>query len=166
MVSIHTGALTPFHLTICGLDELPRHRDAAVSHVLSILDPETPPPAILRAFDGLRAHWVLRFHDVSTPVPGARLPETDDVAEVLTFGREVNAGRGPAHLLVHCHAGVSRSTAAAAILLAQPNPGREREAIDMVTSLRPMARPNRRMLSIADDLLGRRGALVSAADRA
>jgi predicted protein tyrosine phosphatase len=108
---------------------------------------------------------VLRFHDLALPVPGARMPEADDVAEVLSFGREVRSGRGPAHLLVHCHAGVSRSTAAAAILLAQPNPGREREAIDMVTSLRPVARPNRRMLRIADELLGRRGALERAADR-
>ncbi len=159
------AGLVPFHLTICGLEELSGHRDAAVSHVLSILDPDTPVPAALRAYAGLDAHWVLRFHDISLHLPGARIPEPDDVAELLSLGRELRAARAGSHLLVHCHAGVSRSTAAAAILLAQSHPGREREALAEVAALRPVARPNRRMLALADELLGRRGALVRAAEQ-
>ncbi len=159
-------SLAPFQLTICGLDELAAYREAAVSHVLSILDPDTPVPAALRSYAGLNAHWVLRFHDISLSMPGARIPQPDDVAELLSLGRELRAPRAGAHLLVHCHAGVSRSTAAAAILLAQPHPGREREALAEVAALRPVARPNRRMLALADELLGRRGALVRAAEEA
>lgn len=157
--------LAAYELTICGLDELSAYREAAVSHVLSILDPETPTPPALASFADLRAHWVLRFHDIALPLPGARIPEADDVAELLSLGRELREARAGSHLLVHCHAGVSRSTAAAAILLAQPHPGREREAMHMVAALRPVARPNRRMLTLADDLLGRRGALVRAAEQ-
>jgi predicted protein tyrosine phosphatase len=61
---------------------------------------------------------------------------------------------------VHCHAGVSRSTAAAAILLAQRNPGEEAAAFRHVARIRPGAWPNRRMVEIADRLLQRDGRLI------
>ena len=38
--------------------------------------------------------------------------------------------------------------------------GREREALERVLAQRPMARPNRLMVSLADQLLGRSGRLI------
>jgi predicted protein tyrosine phosphatase len=64
------------------------------------------------------------------------------------------------HLLIHCHAGVSRSTAAAAILMAQHNAGREADAFMALLDLRAQAWPNTRMVQIADRLMGRNGALI------
>ena len=64
-------------------------------------------------------------------------------------------------LLIHCHAGVSRSTAAAAILMAQSNPGREPDMFAELERVRPRSWPNALMLRMADALLERDGALVA-----
>src|SRR5207244_5610784 len=67
-------------------------------------------------------------------------------------------------LLVHCHAGVSRSTAAAALILAQARPDRPaEEALLTVVRRRPRAWPNLRIIELGDALLGRRGEIVEAA---
>ena len=98
-------------LTICGLDELNGHQDRGVTHILSILDPEWPEPSAFLAFDPhFRATF--RFHDAIEPGAGVLLPEKADVEAILAFGRD--AGEA-ARLLIHCHAGVSRSTAAAPV---------------------------------------------------
>ena len=155
------SGIADFGLTICGLDELRAHAKTPVTHVLSILDPETPMPRAFESYAALRRHWVLRFHDVSAPIGDAQAPEQADVEQILAFAAELQAGAGPgAHLLVHCHAGVSRSTAAAAILLAQRNPGKEAEAFRHVARIRPGAWPNRRMVEIADRLMHREGRLI------
>ena len=57
---------------------------------------------------------------------------------ILEYGREVMAAGADTHLLIHCHAGRSRSTASAALLLAQAEPGRPAEAIfDEIVRVRP-----------------------------
>jgi predicted protein tyrosine phosphatase len=163
MADQHGGPseIADFDLTICGLDELRAHAEAPVTHVLSILDPETPVPREFERYAALRQHWVLRFHDVSAPIGDARAPEQADVEQILAFAAELQEGApANAHLLVHCHAGVSRSTAAAAILLAQRNPGSEAEAFRTVARIRPGAWPNRRMVEIADRLMHREGRLI------
>jgi predicted protein tyrosine phosphatase len=87
----------------------------------------------------------------------------NDVARLLGFGRELN-DRAGSHLLVHCHAGVSRSTAAAALIMVQMHPDRPaRVALDTVVRMRPRAWPNLRMLEFGDALLGRNGEIVAAA---
>lgn len=150
--------LLPMRLSICGVPELREFERAGVSDVLSILDPgQDEPEAFLRF--GPHRRTTVRFHDVVLATDGQTLPARDDVARILDFGIELNAARDASHLLVHCIAGVSRSTAATAILMAQANPGRERDAFLELLKLRPRAWPNSRMVALADDLLQRRGAL-------
>ena len=61
------------------------------------------------------------------------------------------------------HAGVSRSTASAALILAQAWPDRPaRVALDAVAAIRPRAWPNLRILEFGDALLGRDGEIVAA----
>jgi len=68
-------------------------------------------------------------------------------------------------VLIHCEAGVSRSTATALIIYAcWLGPGREHEAMERVIAQRPCAIPNRRMVKLADDLLQLGGRLVQARD--
>ena len=68
-----------------------------------------------------------------------------------------------AHLLVHCHAGVSRSTAAAALILAQAHPDwPASRVLDAVAAMRPRAWPNLLILEFGDALLGRNGEIVAA----
>jgi len=105
----------------------------------------------------------LRFHDVIDPMPRALLPEAEHVARLLEFGRHVIAAGPAAHVLVHCHAGISRSTAATALLLAQADPDRTPDdTFAEIARLRSRAWPNLRLLELGDRALGRDGALVKA----
>ena len=161
-MGLFSKRLAPFQVTICGIDELGFHWEAGVTHVLSILDPGWPEPAALGAFDAHR-RLELRFHDVIEAGPGWIAPERLDVEQLLSFGRDLTEARGT-HLLVHCHAGVSRSTAAATLILAQARPDRPAEKVlQAVVLQRAQAWPNLRILELGDALLDRRGEIVDAA---
>jgi predicted protein tyrosine phosphatase len=155
-------------LTICGISELPDQRDRSVTHVLSILDPDHPDPEAFGAYDP-HHRTILRFHDIINPIEGMILPEPEHVAAVLRFGDEVAAGsaeRSEGHLLVHCHMGISRSTAAMLTLLAQTNPEESEDRLfERLTDIRPQAWPNSLMIAFADDLLSRNGRLTDALRR-
>jgi predicted protein tyrosine phosphatase len=155
--------IAPFGIAVCGIEELAGHCETGVSHVLSILDPDWPVPEAFGAF-GEHAKLELRFHDVIEPFPGIEPPRVEHVARLLEFGRDLIAEPRPgAHLLVHCHAGVSRSTASMALILAQALPRVPGEAVlAEVLRIRPQAWPNLRILEIGDALLSRGGALVAA----
>lgn len=133
----------------------------ALRHVVSLGDPGSAPPP---GFDAHPARKLrLEFDDIERPSPTCRwyVPcSWRDVERIVAFAAGV---KGPT--LVHCAAGVSRSTATAILLLcAELGRGREADAIATVCALRPQAWPNRRLLWMGDELLDLRGALI-AADR-
>src|SRR3954467_9796364 len=132
--------MTPFGLTVCGIEELAGHCEAGVSHVLSILDPGWPVPEAFGGY-GEHARLELRFHDAIEGAPGMVAPGEEDVARLLAFGRDLAAEPTPAaRLLVHCHGGVSRSTASLALILAQALPRRPpAEILGEVVRVRPQA---------------------------
>lgn len=152
-------------LTICGLSEIESHRARGVTHILSILDPGCPEPDALQAHDRLR-RTTLRFHDEIEPAPGIDLPQRAHLEAILAFGDLLSehARRSEdLHVLVHCHMGISRSTAAMTALLAQSHPEeREDRIFARVLEIRPQAWPNCVMVGFADDLLGRHGRLTTA----
>jgi predicted protein tyrosine phosphatase len=156
--------IAPFRITICGLDELAGHSEAGASHVLSILDPDHPVPEEFGRF-GEHRKLELRFHDVIEEDPGMDPPREDDVARLLAFGYDLM--REPpdnAHLLVHCHAGISRSTASMALILVQALPNLSgRDIMQEVLRIRLKAWPNMRIIEIGDAMLGRGGEIVAAA---
>ena len=153
-------ALVPYRITICGLGELPGFTTAGFSHVVSILDPGWPEPTALEAY-APRRRVVWRFDDVITPRVEVKAPTIADIETIVAWS-DTLAADAAEHVLVHCHAGVSRSTATAIILLTRNNPGREAEAFDTLGRIRPRSWPNSLMLQIADDLLARDGAIVAA----
>jgi predicted protein tyrosine phosphatase len=156
-----TSTFAPFRLTICGIPELDEHCAAGVTHVLSIIGPDWPDPPSFAAFPP-HHRLTLCFHDIIETRPDLLPPTAGDVERLLAFGREPDLMAG-GHLLIHCHAGVSRSTAAAALILAQARPDRAaHEALDAVVQLRPRAWPNLRMIELGDALLGRDGEIVAA----
>jgi predicted protein tyrosine phosphatase len=89
---------------------------------------------------------------------------TGKVAAILAFGRSLSAEPSScAHLLVHCHAGISRSTAAMTLILAQARPDLSADSIlSEVLRIRSKAWPNLRIIELGDALLGRNGEIVSA----
>ena len=152
--------LTPFRVSICGLDEIAAFVDEDVSHVVSILDPDYPEPSDFARFPD-HDRVTFRFDDIITDVPTMQAPTVEDVRRILAVGETV-AGDSARHLLVHCHAGVSRSTAAVAVLLSQANPGREGEIFDHIYTIRQKSWPNSLMVRLGDEILGRDGRLVEA----
>jgi predicted protein tyrosine phosphatase len=162
-----TAKLLP-DLTICGLDELGDHSTRAVTHVLSILDPNWPEPEAFWTYDP--HHRIeMHFNDAIEPGPGIELPQARHVEEILAFGNTFQrdlAARREAHLLIHCHAGISRSTAAMTALLTQADPEETEERIfERLVAIRPKAWPNSLMIGFADNLLGRGGRLTAALRR-
>jgi predicted protein tyrosine phosphatase len=155
-------------LTICGIEELTLHGARGVTHVLSILDPEEPDPQAFQSF-GEHRRTLLRFHDEIEMRPGVVLPTREHVAEIIAFGSSLaDSARADreGHLLVHCHAGISRSTAAMATLLAQVYPARDEASIfARLLAMRPKAWPNSRMIGYADEMLGRKGRMLQALGR-
>lgn len=156
------SSFVDFHITLCGIAELESHCAVGVTHVLSLLDPGFPDPEAFGAF-GAHERCALRFHDIVDETPGMRLAEPADVEALLQFGRGL-ARTPKAHLLVHCHMGISRSSAAMTLILAQARPGRPAaEAIAEARRIRPRIWPNLRVIELGDTLLGRGGELTRAA---
>lgn len=165
--AIQTGTgLAAMRLTICGIGDLDKFRDTNVSHMVSILDPGAAEPDGLTRFPA-HARLELRFHDIIDEQGDMVCPQPGDIERLLRFGRAV--GNGPAadaHLLVHCHAGISRSTAAMTLLLAQAMAGQPPErALGRTLAITPNSWPNLRMIEIGDGLLGFGGGLTAAVRR-
>lgn len=164
-MSIDFNGVT-IRLTVCGLHELHQLHDADVTHVVSILDPSPEPDAAFRP-PSMHERLDLRFHDIIDDEEGMVSPQREDIVRLLEFGRKIWKGaHAEAHLLVYCHAGVSRSTAAMTLLLAHAMPDQPAQAaIDRMLQLRPYAWPNLRMIEIGDALLGCDGSLIAAVRR-
>jgi predicted protein tyrosine phosphatase len=133
----------------------PRRR-AGFAYLVSIGGPQEREPAgFLHVPNRLR----LVFEDAATQEDGGA--SRTDVEQLVRFARRIDFQRG--RLLVHCQAGISRSSAAAIIVLATVlGPGHEHEAVSWIRRTQPQARPNQRMIWLADQVLDTGGALVRA----
>ena len=131
-----------------------RHRP---SHLISLASPGhvnallvDPPPHRLD----------LRFNDINEPREGLIPPSETDVAALLAFAQSWDGERP---LLIHCWAGVSRSTAAAYVIAcARSGPGRETEWAERLRAAAPTATPNALIVALADLQLDRSGLMSSA----
>lgn len=102
----------------------------------------------------------LSMHDIVDETPGLVAPSRNHVAEILAFARKWDR---KAPLVVHCHAGISRSTAAAYAIVAALHPELdERELARDLRTRSPSATPNIRIIKLADDLLRREGKMTEA----
>ena len=105
-------------------------------------------------------HLVLGMDDICEPTDGYICPAEEHVTDLLGFVRGWNRA---APLVVHCYAGISRSTAGAFITACALNPQRDEATI--AWSMRrasSIAMPNRRLVALADRVLGRNGRMVAA----
>ena len=105
-------------------------------------------------------HLYLAVSDIVEPVSGHVLPDAAHLDELLRF---VHAWDRAAPMLIHCFAGVSRSTAAVYIAACALEPKRDEFAIARaLRAASPTASPNARLVALADDALGRRGRMSQA----
>ncbi len=143
---------------VCSLHEMPHYaRALRPGYLVSLVQPEFQPPTP----DEVQAEHHLRIavDDVSERGWGAVFPEEEHVQDLVTFLDRRSRGEG---LLIHCYAGISRSTAAALITLSLDMDGREMEAAQILRRAAPHARPNQRIVALADKILGKQGRLVAA----
>jgi predicted protein tyrosine phosphatase len=132
-------------------------RCAEVTCLISIGAPDDELPI---GYHNISSKVRLLFGDTLDAESGAR---ESDVLTLMEIAQNLRSSVGK--VLIHCEAGISRSTAAALILYAcWLGPGREGEAMRLVLRQRPLAIPNRRMVELADRLLKRGGHLLEALD--
>lgn len=148
-------------IIVCPLSDLADAiREEKPYGVVTLLGPELMIPPI-KALDEGR-HLRLEMNDIASPQPGQILPGREHVETFLDY---VDGWDHAQPLIIHCWAGISRSTAAALIAQAYLHP--EASPDEMATDLgdiAPHAYPNRRLIELADEVLGRNGQLVAAAE--
>ena len=105
-------------------------------------------------------HLFLGVNDITEPQEGMVLPAKEHVQRLIEF---VHGWDHERPMVVHCFAGISRSTAGAFIALCATRP--ERDELRIARRLRnasPFATPNARLVAIADAMLGRDGRMIRA----
>jgi predicted protein tyrosine phosphatase len=127
-------------------------------HVVTLLGIEdhVPLPPGVDARDYLRLH----MHDITEPADGQVTPDMAHIERLVGFVRRWDRA---APLVIHCYAGISRSTAAAFTTVCALNP--QRDEAEIALALRrasPTAMPNARIVRFADQVLGREGRMVAA----
>lgn len=147
---------------VCPLCHLERTvATTGASHVVTLINAATAVerPAAIPA----ERHLTLCLSDIVEPLDGHILPGAEHVERLIEF---VSGWERERPLVIHCWAGISRSTAAAFVTACALMPNRS-EAL-LASTLRaasPMATPNRRIVAVADEILGRGGRMVSAIER-
>jgi predicted protein tyrosine phosphatase len=148
-------------IIVCGLNAAQQQIDLhGAQHVISILGPETPH----RNFSGIdqARHLRLTFNDINEAIPGLIAPRASDAARLVQF---ILAWDQSQPLLIHCWAGISRSTASgyAALCVLRP----DADEMDLAQELRiasPSATPNRMITAQVDHLLKRDGRMISSVE--
>lgn len=102
----------------------------------------------------------LAMHDIAEEREGYTAPSREQVAAILDFAAGASADNP---LLIHCYAGISRSTAAAYAVAAALRPDLSEQVLaEELRRRAPSATPNPRIVALADDLLSRNGRMVAA----
>ena len=162
------------NLYICGLDEVPLFADKEINYIFSIGGKEEKLPYI-HMFDSLSALYRFSFYDLSDDHPsfqkhidnGFNPPTLEDVNNIFDKYRGIEKGKS--NILIHCKAGISRSTAVAFILYyyhlrffcrARSLLSAKEAAWNKIMQIRPIAEPNILIIKYADKYLNEKGKLT------
>jgi predicted protein tyrosine phosphatase len=149
MPTLHVCPLSRLHDTVVA---------TRASHVVSLMGPgaEVQRPAAIAA----ERHLFIGVSDIAEPREGYVLPAAEHIETLLGY---VRAWGRESPLVLHCWAGISRSTASAYIAACALAPDRDEAALALVLrEASPSATPNARFVALADDILGRQGRMVDA----
>jgi predicted protein tyrosine phosphatase len=146
---IHVCSLARLHETV---------EETGALHVVTLLkqtDRVERPSSVAEA-----NHLILGMDDIAVPMDGYIIPAEEHVTRLIEFVRGWDRARP---LVVHCFAGISRSTAGAYVAACALNPRRDEWAIAReLRRASATASPNIRIVSLADRMLGRDGRMVAA----
>jgi predicted protein tyrosine phosphatase len=144
---------------VCPLSQLEAIvQETGARHVVTLINTATPVvrPGAIPAEN----HLLLGMSDILEPMEGHVAPAEEHLDQLVTFLRRFDR---TTPLVIHCWAGVSRSTAAAYVAACWLNP--ERDEMDVALALRaasPTATPNARLVALADARLARQGRMIAA----
>ena len=146
---------------VCSLAALPETvKTTGASHILTVManvDQVQRPESVLPA-----NHLKVQMDDITELMDGFVAPSDSHIEQVLNFVRGWDRN---APLVVHCYAGISRSTASAFAAACLLNPHRDEiEIARQIRARSPIASPNRLIVSLADKALGRDGRMLRALD--
>jgi predicted protein tyrosine phosphatase len=146
---------------VCSLAALPATVEATgARHILTVMgnvSKVTRPASVLEA-----NHLLISMDDITEPAEGFVVPSETHITQALTFIRGWDRA---APMVIHCYAGISRSTASAFMAACALNPHRDESAIaQQIRAASPCAFPNRLIVTLADRVLGREGRMVRALD--
>ena len=147
---------------VCSLAALPETvRATGASHILTVMANVAQvarPESVLPA-----NHLKVQMDDITEAIDGFVAPSDSHIEQVLNFVRGWDRS---APLVVHCYAGISRSTASAFAAVCALNPNRDEISIaKQIRASSPIAQPNRLIVSLADKALGREGRMLRALDQ-
>ncbi len=137
------------------------HAKSRASKVVSLLSPGSEFPA----FEGYEddRHHRIEVHDILQDAGERAAPGEGHVEDIIGH---LKSWRPEDPLLVHCWAGMSRSTATALIAACLHNPDTDEARIgDALAAASRTAFPNTRIVAIADEILGRKGRMARAAEK-
>jgi predicted protein tyrosine phosphatase len=148
-------------LHVCSLAALPDTVKATgASHVLTVManvDQVMRPVSVLEA-----NHLRVSMDDITEVMDGFLAPSDAHIEKVLNFVRGWDRS---APMVVHCYAGISRSTASAFAAACMLNPHRDEISIArQIRAASAIASPNRLIVGLADKALGRDGRMLRALD--
>lgn len=135
-------------------------QDHRPSHLVTLINADTMPPTPSGIDD--KFHLKLAMNDIHEPKEGLVPPAELHVQHLIDFAFDWDRS---APMLIHCWAGISRSTAAAYVTLCALNPDTdENEIALLLRAASPSATPNARIVAIADNILDRNGRMTKAID--
>ena len=148
-------------LHVCSLAALPETvKVTRASHVLTVManvEQVQRPASVLPA-----NHLKISMDDITEHMDGFLAPSDQHIEKVLNFVRSWDRS---APMVVHCYAGISRSTASAFAAACMLNPHKDEVAIArQIRAASPIAQPNRLIVGLADRMLGRDGRMLRALD--
>jgi predicted protein tyrosine phosphatase len=148
---IHVCSLARLYETVAETGAL--HVVTLLKHTDRVQRPDTIAPG---------NHLILGMDDINVPMDGYVIPCDEHVTRLIEFVRGWERAKP---LVVHCYAGISRSTAGAYVAACALNPRRDEGAIAReLRRASPTATPNLRIVSLADRMLGRNGRMSAAID--
>ena len=148
-------------VTVSNVDKVPGHIHRGATHVISLLH-SSERNLLFMPKSFKRENWLFLEMDDVISEDATFAPQKEQVGRLLAWAKKLPSD---AHLVVHCFAGVSRSTAAAlAIKVQELGVDQVDEAIKWLLEERPQACPNPVITKHADELLGANGKLHSAAE--
>lgn len=152
MPTLHVSPLSKLHETVASV---------RASHLVTLINAST----VVERPAGIHEsrHLFLGLSDIVAPMDGHIVPAQEHVGRFLAFVRDWDRS---APLVIHCWAGISRSTAAAYIAACALGPGRDEDEIaQALRAASPSATPNGRLVAIADTVLDRKGRMIAAIER-